>query len=219
MFEKEFRNVVEAQKQGAVGRRLEMLEKEMTGEEKMFKEVLWPVFGSFKGFIMQYELLTFTGVTMYVDAYYEPNRIAFESEGFVAHAENITRNRFDFERNRVRSMASKGITYYPYTWDEMNKKPEVCRSALYEFLGKNRNLADEGLTIYEREVVRNALLLERTVRVADVCEWIGRSADVSRGVLKSMTEKSLLKPMRDDRIRHQEYQLDERAIKLVRNQI
>lgn len=219
MFEREFKRFVEEQKGGAVGRRLEMLEKDMIGEEKLFKEVLWPVFGSFKGFVMQYELVTLTGVMIYVDAFYEPYRIAFESEGFVAHAENISRDRFDFERNRVRTMASRGVTYYPYTWDELNKKPEACRSALYEFLGKYRNSVDDGLSLYEREVVRNAYLLGRTVRVADVCEWIGRNPNVGRNVIKSMIAKSLLKPKKTDRTRHHEFQLGERAMKFLANRM
>jgi len=109
LFEQEFRRFVEEQKSGAVGRRLEMLEKDMIGEEKLFREVLWPIFGSFKGFVMQYELITLTGVTIYVDAFYEPYLIGFENEGFVAHAENISRDRLDFERSRVRTMASRGV--------------------------------------------------------------------------------------------------------------
>ncbi|MBH5318906.1 hypothetical protein I6N90_13965 [Paenibacillus sp. GSMTC-2017] len=146
MFESEFQKYVESQKKNAKGRRLELLEKDLTGEEKLFKEVLWPVFQTFDGFIMQYEMVSITGITMYIDAFYEPLAIAFESEGFIAHAENISRDRFDFERSRIRTMASKGYIYYPITWDELSKKAESCRSSLYAYLGKYIGISHKDLS-------------------------------------------------------------------------
>lgn len=67
--------------------------------------------------------------------------------------------------------------------------------------------------------MRNAYLLGRTVRVADVCEWIGRNPNVGRNVIKSMIAKSLLKPKKTDRTRHHEFQLGERAMKFLANRM
>lgn len=49
IFEVEFEKFLDEQRNAAVGRRLEMLQKDLVGEKKMFKEVLWPVFKSFDG--------------------------------------------------------------------------------------------------------------------------------------------------------------------------
>lgn len=206
-FEVEFKKFVEAQRKGAKGRRLELLQKDMTGEKKLFRELIWPVFKSFDGFVMQYEMIGANGVTMYIDAFYVPLGIAFESEGFVAHAENITRDRFDFERFRIRTMANKGYIYFPYSWDELNKKPEACRSSLYELLGKLRG-ASEDLSLYERTVLQYASYINRPIRVSDVCECLGKGEALSRKVLKELYLKKKLRPVRPDKLRNYAYVLE-----------
>lgn len=215
-FDTEFKRFVEAQKRGAKGRHLELLEKDMAGEEKLFREVLWPVFQSFDGFVMQYEMIGFTGVTMYIDAFYEPLGIAFESEGFVAHAENITRDRFDFERFRIRTSASKGYIYFPYSWDELNKRPEACRSSLFELLGKLNGGAQEDLSLYERAVLQYASYINRPIRVSDVCACLGKGEALSRKVLKELHSKKKLKPHRLDKLRNHAYVLERSGMKSLR---
>lgn len=88
------------------------------------------MFRSFDGVILEYEIVTNTGVRNYIDAYYEPLHIAFEAEGYVVHAEKVTRDRFDSERNKVRSIATKRFIYFPFTWDDMDKRPEMCRKSI-----------------------------------------------------------------------------------------
>ncbi|MBB6676392.1 hypothetical protein [Cohnella lubricantis] len=45
-----------------------------------------------------------SGVRIYLDAYCERLQLGLECDGFVAHGEMLTRDRFSFERMRVRSM-------------------------------------------------------------------------------------------------------------------
>jgi hypothetical protein len=94
MFDKEFEKFLEQQKRSAGGMRLEQLQKELTGEKKLLSAVIWPVLKSFAGLTMEHEVLSQTGVKIYIDVFYEPLGLAFESEGYVVHAENITRERF-----------------------------------------------------------------------------------------------------------------------------
>lgn len=209
-FESEFKKFVEAQKKGAKGRRLEMLEKDMTGEEKLFRELIWPVFQSFDGFILQYEMVSASGITMYIDAFYVPLGLAFECEGFVVHAETITRDRFDFERFRIRTMASKGYIYYPCTWDDLNKKSEACRSQLYEFLGKRSFEVSENISLYERAVLNYAALLNRPIRLADVKNCLGKCDDVARKVLKELHTNKRIRPLHADKKRNHAYVLEEK---------
>jgi hypothetical protein len=115
MFEKEFNEFLETQRKSANGLRLEQLQKDLTGEKKLIKEVLYPVFQSFEGLVMESELISSAGVRIFIDVLYEPLGFAFESEGFGAHAENITRDRFTFERMRIRTMVMHGYKYLPFT--------------------------------------------------------------------------------------------------------
>ena len=108
MFEVEFDKFVERQKKTANLQRLEQLNKDLTGTVVMFKNVLWPVFRSFDGFILEHEIQTSSGVKLYIDAFHEYLKFGFESEGYVPHAQNITRDRFNFERMRVRTMSAYG---------------------------------------------------------------------------------------------------------------
>lgn len=111
---------------------MEQLQKDLTGEKKLLGTILWPVLKSFEGLTLEYELVSISGMRIFIDVFYEPLWLAFESEGFVAHAENITRDRFAFERMRIRTIASYGYKYVPFAWDEMDKRPEACRRSVYE---------------------------------------------------------------------------------------
>lgn len=212
-FEEAYDKFVQDQKKGASGRRLEMLSMDMTAEKKMFREVLWPAFKSFKGFILQYEIVTFTGITIFVDVFYEPLGIAFESEGFVAHSENITRDRFDFERFRVRTIANKGYLYYPFTWDELNKKPDKCRTSFFELMGRFHSLKQEELSVYEKEVLRYAAYLNKPIRITDVMQCIGKGEVVSRKVLKDLYSKTKIMPLKPDKKRNHAYVLADSGAK------
>ncbi len=90
-FEEEFEKFLNAQNQQASGQRAELLNREMTGERKMFEKVLWPVFQTFQGFVLEYEIVFGSGIKGYVDAFYEPLGLVFESEGYLVHAGEITR--------------------------------------------------------------------------------------------------------------------------------
>lgn len=210
-FDSEYEKFLEEQLQSATGRRREMLLQDLTAERKMFKEALWPAFRSFQGFIMQYELVTFTGVTIFIDAFFAPMRIAFESEGFVAHAENITRDRFDFERFRIRTLANKGILYYPFTWDELNKKPDKCRTSLFELLGTLGGGAPEEFSLYERALITFASRVNRPIRLIDARLCLGKGEDTCRRVIRDLESKHILKPMLADRQRNHAYVLAEGA--------
>ncbi|MFF2888826.1 hypothetical protein [Paenibacillus sp. NPDC057967] len=122
LFEKQFEVFLESQRTKASARRLEMLERDLTGTIKLLREVIWPIFRSFDGFELEYEMRSPNGVTMFIDVFYQPYCIAFECDGYSAHVEMITRERFNFEKSRVRSMLLKGYAYVPFSWDELDKK-------------------------------------------------------------------------------------------------
>jgi hypothetical protein len=152
MFSEEFDRFLEQQKSEARGQRLEMLNKNLSGTRRML-EAMWPALKSFQGITL------------------EPLGFALESEGFAVHAEKITRDRFDFEKVRVRTMDAYNYKYVPYSRDELGNKPEWCLRDFYELLGRFSSSPGGKLmelTVYEREMLRYAECMVRPLRLEDV---------------------------------------------------
>lgn len=214
-FAQEWDKFLQRQIQTAKGARLERLRKELAGEKKMFQEVLWPVFQTFEGFTLEYELLSTSGAVIYMDAFYEPLRMVFESDGFVPHAANITRDRFAFERMRIRTVAMYGYKYIPFAWDELDQRPKQCQRAVFELLGRYSGSADRAirdLHVYERELIRFMLHRNRPVSLGDVRYCLNLGEDASRNVVRKLVEKQLIRPSGHGRKKIRAYRLDERAI-------
>jgi hypothetical protein len=191
-----------------------MLYKDLTGTKKLLEVVLWPVLKSFDGLTLEFEVVSASGVRIFIDVFYAPLEFAFESEGFVAHSDNITRDRFSFERMRVRTMAICRYLYIPFTWDELDKKAESCRRAFYELLGRYTKLTGGSyseFSLFEREVIRYALQLNRPIRLGDACHCLQSGPEFSRRVLRNLMEKKLLKPIAGNTHRHHTYVLEDIA--------
>ncbi|MDG0791000.1 hypothetical protein OMP38_09065 [Cohnella ginsengisoli] len=184
---------IEKQRQTAKGQRLEMLQRDLSGTIKLLTDLLLPVFGSLEGFHLEYEIVGTNGVKIYADVFYEPLGLVFECDGYVPHVELTTRDRFSFERMRMRTFALSGYAYFPFSRDELDKKPDMCRRAVYELLGR-RGRGGSGLRdldVYERELLRMAVdVLDFTLN--DVCDWLGVRQDKARILLRSMTLSQLL---------------------------
>lgn len=214
MFEHDYSKFLDEQRRSASGQRLEQLQKDLTGEKKLMKAVLWPVLKSFDGLSMEHELVSTTGIKIYIDVFFHPLGIAFESEGFAVHAENITRDRFIFERMRIRTIAMYGYKYIPFGWDELDKRAEACRRSVYELLGRfssTAGIALTELTVSEREVLRYALRLSRPLRLEDACYCLQKEAKSTRNVLVRLMEKKLIKPIGNGTQRHHSYILEEKV--------
>lgn len=159
-FSEAFDRFLDQQKNEAAGMRRELLERDLTGTRKLC-EMLWTVFGTLDDLVLEFELVSETGVKIYADVYHRILRIVFEAEGYVVHAEKITRERHSFEQMRVRSFVKHGIKYMPFSWDELDKKPDMCARSVHEILGRIGNRRDDAwmaLSVYERELIRCAAL-------------------------------------------------------------
>ena len=171
LLEEIIERFVGEQRASARGQRKELLEGDLAGTRKLL-EHLWTVLGSFEGITLEYEFIGANGERNDIDVYYEPLAIGFECEGFVPHAETITRRRFSYERRRVRRQAKLRIVYYPFSKDELDNEAETCRQDLREIIGIHTSVAGsramEELSVYEREVLRYSLRLTRPLKLEDV---------------------------------------------------
>lgn len=219
LAELEYFRLLEVQISQASGMRLEQLKKQGEGERKLLVDIVWPVRKSLKGITLEKEIVTLTGVKAYIDAYDDSFRFGFEAEGFVPHAENITRPRFDFEKLKIRSMSAYFIRYIPFTYDEMDKKPDQSRRTLYELYGRyGANTATQSyssVSLYEREIIRYAIYLCRPIRMADIRECLQKNQDTCRIIIRQLIAKRLLKPKYDGLKRNHEYVLEEEAYKIL----
>ncbi|RIX54058.1 hypothetical protein D3P08_07340 [Paenibacillus nanensis] len=212
LFERQFDLFLQKQKAEASPRRREMLEKDLTGTIKLFKEALWPVFKSFEGFVLEYEIKGPGGISIFLDVFYCPYRSSFECEGYSAHAETITRSRFDFEKQRIRTMLLHGITYIPFSWDELEKKGHLCRAFVQEMVAKFTSREQHELNIYEKEIIRAFAVSRQSFKIDEVCGLIQKKTTFSRLVVKSLIEKGLIRPARPTLKRHHEFLVEETAL-------
>ncbi|RUS45591.1 hypothetical protein [Cohnella sp. AR92] len=186
---------IEEQKRGATGQRLELLNKDLTGTKKLLSSILLPVLKSLDGLILEHEMVSNSGVRMYVDAFYVPLGIGFEAEGYIAHEEKLTRERFSFERVRIRTIGNRRFVFYPFSWDEMDKRAEACRRDVYELLGSMGSLSSSrllSLPAYEREVLRFAVMRLGAFGLQEVQELLQLGYKSSRRAVNSLLEKGHL---------------------------
>ncbi|MCD9023213.1 hypothetical protein [Cohnella silvisoli] len=221
MFEKEYEGFWKEQVRGAGGQRLEMLQRDLTGTKKLLEMVLQPVLGSFKGLVLEYEMVSLSGVKIYGDVFHPLLRTVFEEDNYVTHAEMITRDRFSFERARARSVAALGYTYFPYSRDELEKKPDFCQRNLYELIGRIGNAEGVGLRqlpVYEREVIRFSLLYNKPFQLADVSVWLQLKKETCRKVLRDLESKGLVYSIGGGMTRCHEFMITEKAVSLLYRQ-
>ncbi len=164
-------------------------------------------------------MLSVNGVKIYIDIYYEPLGIAFECDGYVFHAELITRDRFSFERMRIRSMAMKGITYIPFSYDELEKKTEACQAHLYMLFGRFESNANTtafmDLKVQERELLRYMNRLDRKFGTQEAAECLKCCTKASRKILRALADKQLIHPLGSGTRRHHYYELTDQAREII----
>lgn len=218
-FEEAFDRFLQEQRSSAKGSRRERLDKVGAGEKLLLKEIIWPIFKSFDGFHLEYEILGVNGVKLYLDVFNSSLGIVSECDGFVVHAETITRDRFMFERMRIRSMAMQGLIYVPFSYDELDKKPDVCRSFMYELLGRLATAPAAELmklSAQERELLRYVRTLNRAFNLRDVAQCLQQSPMTNKKYVARLVNKMLVRPKEAQNQRHHYYELTDRARVLLR---
>jgi len=214
-FDQAYEKLLAEQRRSATGQRLEMLHRDLSGTRKLLEIAIWPTLGSLEGIELEYEIVSLSGAKMYVDVFYTPIGLALESDGFVSHGENLTRDRFSFERMRIRTVAVKGYRYFPFSYDELDKKPDACQRAIYELFGRYISAPGSALNelpVYEREIVRFGWTRRgEPFSLAEACRCLLMKDDATRKVLKRMVERGTLRPMGSGTQRFYAYQLTERA--------
>ncbi|EHB64126.1 MULTISPECIES: hypothetical protein [Paenibacillus] len=212
-FEDRFNLFLKEQKSTTDKRRLEMLNRDMTGTKLLIKNVVLPVLGTLQGVDLEYRIKNSAGVSLFIDVFYTPLRLGLECEGFAAHAETITRERFSFERSKIRTMAALGISYLPFSMDDIEKRPETCRNSLADILDYYSHTMPKiaELSLYEREAMRYFSTLHTPFALADVRRHFKISRNKSIKIMHSLLAKGLIKPLNPNAKRYHRYTLADDA--------
>lgn len=220
MFEEMYAAFWSEQARAADGQRREMLEKDLTGTRLLLEKALLPVLGSFEGMELEYEIVNFSGVKLYGDVYHHRLRTVFEEDHYTTHAEKITRRRFSFERGRARAFAVLGLRYFPFSRDELEQFPELCRRDLNELISRAASAEQSGLMqrpVYERELLRCALLLRKPFRLSDASGWLQLRREASRNVIRRLQADGLIQGIGGGEYRCHEFGVTEKGLSLFHN--
>ncbi|WEK53685.1 MAG: hypothetical protein P0Y55_14015 [Candidatus Cohnella colombiensis] len=213
-YELQVEQFVEDQRRLATGQRLEMLNRNLVAEKRLLSVVLLPLLRGFDGLILEHEVISQTGVRIYIDVFYQPLKLAIESEGFAVHADKITRERFDFEKARIRTFTAKGYRHVPFSWDELEKKSDACRRSFAEIVGSYSGLPKQeqlAIGVYERELLRCMLRMNRPLAIEDAMHCLQLGRDVCRRELRKLLNNNFIRPSGSSQHRHHGYILEEKA--------
>ncbi|CAM3992678.1 hypothetical protein COLU111180_18480 [Cohnella lubricantis] len=218
MFDEAYAKFWAEQVRAADGQRKEMLEKDLTGTRLLLEKVLLPVLGSFEGMELEYEIVNLSGVRLYGDVYHYRLRTVFEEDHYTTHAEKITRRRFSFERGRARTFAVLGLRYFPFSRDELEQFPELCRRDLSELIARASGYEQSGLmqrSVYERELLRCALLRHRPFRLSDVSEWLQLGKETSRKFVRNLQIDGFIAALGGGEHRCHEFEITNKGVALL----
>jgi predicted transcriptional regulator len=159
-----------------------------------------------------------SGVKIYGDVGRPEILTIFEEDHYTTHAEKITRNRFSFERARARSVRLQGYIYFPYSREELETKPQFCQRDLYELIGRYGNVEGAGLLklpVYEREVIRCALLRSKSFNLTDVSTWLQLKKERCTKVMQALVSKGLVISIGGGATRFHEFMISEKGFSLL----
>lgn len=217
IFEDEYEALLRKQLADARGQRKEMLEEDLTGT-KLMLEVLHPVLGTLDGIVLEHEMIGLSGVKIYGDALIRRWGVVLEEEHFITHAELVTRKRFSFERARARSVAAIGLAYFPYSRDELQKQPDLCRRDLQQCIQARAGTLNGGylaLSVYEREALRASLLAGKPLDLAELSAWLQLERHACSRVTQQLVAKNLFTKVGGSERRCHMFDLSERGRTLL----
>ncbi|WP_332461377.1 hypothetical protein [Paenibacillus tianjinensis] len=130
--------------------------------EKLFlQNVWWPLFESLDFLHPEYEVYDWNRKSQFMDFAFLPQngaRIGIECDGYQSHIKDMDREKFSYALNRDNFLAGMGWRMLHFSFDDIQKRPEVCRMllqlALAPYLARHSAVSD--ILSAEKEVLRLA---------------------------------------------------------------
>ncbi|WP_042163898.1 hypothetical protein [Paenibacillus gorillae] len=173
-------------------------------EKLLLQNVWWPVFGSFENLHPEYEVLDWNRKSQFLDfAYITPfGQFGLECDGYQSHIKDMDRERFSYSLNRDAFLTGLGWRMLHFSFDDVQKRPEVCRMLLQHAIGPaffHKESVAAGASVssirIERELLQAAWRLGGAISPKEARECIGVDFRTARKHLQAMVVKGLLKPV------------------------
>lgn len=166
-------------------------------EQEMLRNVWWPAFGHFQHLHPEFEVQDFSGGFSYIDfAYIRSNiKIAIEVDGYGPHQRNLSRRQFCDQWVRQMHLQNDNWTVIRIGYDDIEQRPRLWQQLLQQMLGRifGDTNAHEELNAYERDILRLAFRLERSLHLADVKMTLQCGYQTARKHLHQLEQKGWLK--------------------------
>mgnify|MGYP001470689514 CR=1 FL=1 len=190
-------------------RRGRLMRGHQYAEKLLLENVWWPVFGTLEHLHPEYEIYDWNRKSQFLDFAFLPayGRFGIECDGFQSHVKDLDRESFSYALNRDTFLTGMGWRMLHFSFDDIQKRPEVCRMLLQLVVGPYllRQPTASTERMLEKDLIRLAWTLGRPLRPKDVTERFGINFRTARKHLRSLCDKGLLKPKDQGRdIRHYE---------------
>ncbi|WP_080831800.1 hypothetical protein [Cohnella massiliensis] len=169
-------------------------------ENLFLRNVWWPLFGQFDHLHPEYEVYDWNRKSQFIDFAFMPpyGRFGIEVDGFQTHVKDMDRETHSYSLNRDTFLTGLGWTMLHFSFDDVQKHPEISRMLLQLAVGTDslRPLAlTSEISHMEKDILRMAWRLGRHIRPRDVREQFGLDFRTARKHLASMCDKGLLRPV------------------------
>ncbi|WP_337104152.1 hypothetical protein [Paenibacillus sp. YIM B09110] len=203
-FEKAHQAFVDGHLASRGGERKGGLERGHGYAEKLFlQNVWWPLFGSFEHLHPEYEVYDWNRKSQFLDFAFLPGlgRFGLECDGFQSHVKDMDRQSFSYSLNRDSFLTGMGWRMLHFSFDDIKERPEVCRMLLQLAVSKSVMLGDytKPAVIAEKEVLRLAWHLGRSIRPIDVTKEMDVDFRTARKWLQALVAKGWLRPISSGR--------------------
>jgi hypothetical protein len=165
------------------------------------QNVWWPLMGSFEHLHPEYEVYDWNRKSQFLDfAFVVANaKFGIEIDGFQSHIKDMDREKHSYALNRDNFLTGIGWKMLHFSFDDVQRRPDIAQMllqlALAPYLIRSQvNLAPT-LHAHEREVLRPAWSLGRSIRPIDVKNALQINFRTARNRLQALAAKGLLEPL------------------------
>jgi hypothetical protein len=198
-FNKEYADFMKNHLERRKGERLRRLQEGHGHAEKLFLEnVWWPAFGQFHHLHPEFEVFDFKDGKRYLDFAYIRLlvRIAFEIDGYGPHWRELSRWQFSDQCQRQNHLIIDGWQVIRFTYDDIKEKPRLCQQTVQQLMGRwfGEEHRVDAATCIEKEIIRLALRLSRSITPEDICKHMEIEKKYARKLLYSLVAKRWITP-------------------------
>lgn len=168
-------------------------------EREMIKQIWWPGFGGFQYLHPEYEVTDFLDGRRFIDFAYirPPFKIAFEIDGYGPHLRDISRIQFSNQWVRQMHLINDNWIVVRISYDDVINRPHLWQQLIQQMIGRlfgdslgNSSKSD----IIDKEIIRMAIRLGRSIKLSDVEALLKCGYRASRSVMNRLEVQKMFVP-------------------------